>query len=140
MCPGSAAAEASPTLPIRSSMTSIKNNNKILLTFLFSVFISSETFKNIITFIDVSDAEAWIPRSRRACRVVIENKVDFHHEVLESVVLRFPLPFNEYNCSTSKPIIYDFALFQNRFHLRVPGLIGSGATEAQFLNHIEFWG
>lgn len=127
-------------MPTRVSMASIKTNNKILLSFLFSILICFETSKNIITFLGVGDAEAWIPESRRACRVVIENKVDFHHEVLESVVLRFPLPFHEYNCSMSKPIIYDFALFQNRFHLRVPGLTGSGATKAQFLNQTEFWG
>lgn len=51
----------------------------------------------------------------RPCRVIIENKVDFHHEILESIVLQYPLPWGNYNCSSSKPIVYDFALFDNRF-------------------------
>lgn len=52
---------------------------------------------------------------RRACRVIIENKVDFHHEILESIVLRYPLPWDKYNCSSTKPVMFDFALFDNRF-------------------------
>jgi hypothetical protein len=52
---------------------------------------------------------------RRPCRVIIENKVDFHHEILESIVLRYPLPWENYNCSSTKPVMFDFALFDNRF-------------------------
>ena len=52
---------------------------------------------------------------RRPCRVIVENKPDFHHEILESVVKRFPLPWQEFNCSIEKPIIYNFALHDNRF-------------------------
>jgi hypothetical protein len=53
--------------------------------------------------------------NRRPCRVIIENKVDFHHEILESIALRYPLPWEKYNCSSTKPIMFDFALFDNRF-------------------------
>lgn len=78
---------------------------------------------------------------KRACRVIIENPVDFHHEVLESVVLRFPLPWHTFkNCSVSQPIIYDFSLYQNRFHLHIPAAsMGSGAKNAKFLNQTEFF-
>ena len=52
----------------------------------------------------------------RPCRVILENAIDYHHEVIESVVRRFPLPWHTFNCTTSKPIIiYDFALFQIGF-------------------------
>jgi hypothetical protein len=60
----------------------------------------------------------------RPCRVILENAIDYHHEVIESVVRRFPLPWHTFNCTTSKPIIYDFALFQNRFPDRILFSIG----------------
>lgn len=79
--------------------------------------------------------------NERACRVVIINLVDFHHEVIESAVLRFPLPFHKYNCSAEKhPIVYDFALYQNRHHLKIGTAASSLSKEAQFLNQTEFWG
>lgn len=78
---------------------------------------------------------------RRACRVIVENKVDFHHEVLQSIVLRFPLPWHTFeSCTISKPIIYDFSLFQNRFHMHIASAsLGSGARDAKFLNETEFF-
>ena len=75
---------------------------------------------------------------QRACRVVISSKVDFHHEVIESVVLRFQLPWHKFNCTISKPIVYDFALYQNRFHLGQQPAV-SGNPHARFLNETEFW-
>ena len=77
--------------------------------------------------------------NQRACRVIIENKGDYHHEVIESAVLRFPLPWDEFNCSKTKPIIYDFSLFQNRW----PNMIGDkiyGVPKPNHLNETEFWG
>ena len=78
--------------------------------------------------------------NRRPCRVLVQNKVDFHHEVIESTVLRFPLPWHEFNCTTSKSVIYDFALYQNRFHLNVPVEKSSLSRKAKHLNETEFWG
>lgn len=78
--------------------------------------------------------------SKRACRVIIENQYDFHHEILESVVLRYPLPWHKFNCSTSKPIIFDFALFQNTFHLRLSKTLTAISKTARYLNETEFWG
>jgi hypothetical protein len=73
----------------------------------------------------------------RPCRVILENAIDYHHEVIESVVRRFPLPWHTFNCTTSKPIIYDFALFQNRFPDRILFSIGE---KPKHLNQTEFWG
>ena len=76
---------------------------------------------------------------KRACRVIIENKVDYHHEVIESAVLRFPLPLDKFNCSKTKPVIYDFSLFQNRW----PNTIGEWIPtipKPNYLNETEFWG
>lgn len=73
----------------------------------------------------------------RPCRVILENAIDYHHEVIESVVRRFPLPWDTFNCTTSKPIIYDFALFQNRFPDRILFTIGE---KPKYLNQTEFWG
>ena len=68
---------------------------------------------------------------RRPCRVIVENKPDFHHEILESVVKRFPLPWQEFNCSIEKPIIYNFALHDKRF---------APSRKKKHLNETEFWG
>lgn len=73
----------------------------------------------------------------RPCRVIIENPIDYHHEVIESVVNRYPLPWHKFNCSINYPIIYDFSLFQNRFPNRVPFYIGK---KPKYLNQTEFWG
>lgn len=79
--------------------------------------------------------------NNRACHVIILNNVDFHYEVIESTVLRFPLPFHEFNCSVTKfPIIYDFSLYDNRFHLKIGGLASPFSLKAKFLNQTEFWG
>ena len=76
-------------------------------------------------------------QKQRPCRVILENAIDYHHEVIESVVRRFPLPWHTFNCTTSKPIIYDFALFQNRFPDRILFTIGE---KPKYLNQTEFWG
>ena len=75
--------------------------------------------------------------SDRACRVVIENQYDFHHEVIESVVRYYPLPWETFNCTISKPIIFDFALFDNQFPNHIKLSIGSPPNH---LNETEFWG
>ena len=72
----------------------------------------------------------------RPCRVILENAIDYHHEVIESVVRRFPLPWHTFNCTTSKPIIYDFALFQNRFPDRILFTIGEKQAQASQSNRI----
>lgn len=74
---------------------------------------------------------------KRPCRVIIENAIDYHHEIIESVVKRFPLPWHDFNCSTEFPVIYDFSLFQNRYPDRVPFYIGK---KPNHLNETEFWG
>mmetsp|Transcript_11436 Transcript_11436/g.21394 ORF Transcript_11436/g.21394 Transcript_11436/m.21394 type:complete len:449 (-) Transcript_11436:534-1880(-) len=74
---------------------------------------------------------------RRACHVVIVNVPDFHHEVIESTALRFPLPFHKFNCTTSKPIIFDFILYNNWF-----GILDIRAAtrgKPKYLNESEFW-
>jgi len=76
--------------------------------------------------------------SQRACRVVIENNVDYHHELIESAVLRFPLPWDEFNCSKTKPIIYDFSLFQNRWPNKIHEWIRT-IPKPNHLNETEFW-
>lgn len=73
----------------------------------------------------------------RACHVIISNAPDFHHEVLESTALRYPLPFSKFkNCTTSKPIIFDFVLYNNWF-----GKVDlvAGRSKPRYLNESEFW-
>mmetsp|Transcript_22330 Transcript_22330/g.49520 ORF Transcript_22330/g.49520 Transcript_22330/m.49520 type:complete len:507 (-) Transcript_22330:425-1945(-) len=73
----------------------------------------------------------------RACRVIVENSYDFHYEVIESIVRRFPLPWDSLNCTITRPVIYDFSLFDNRFPDRIPFYIGK---VPKYLNQTEFWG
>lgn len=51
-----------------------------------------------------------VPGTGEPCVIVVENKVDFHYEILESVVLQYPLPWQELGCSTSDPVVFDVAL------------------------------
>ena len=53
---------------------------------------------------------------KRQCRVIIEDKVDYHYEVIESVVLKYPIPLSEIShCDVAnQPIIFEFSLYQNR--------------------------
>ena len=44
------------------------------------------------------------------CYVAIENKVDVHYEVIESAVMRYPLPWDALNCSSNTPVVFDIAL------------------------------
>lgn len=75
-------------------------------------------------------------RTNASCRVLIVQKlVDYHYEVLESVAMRYPLPWHNlrHDCSNSgltesDPIIIDFVLcFGWKMH--VPGF-----------NRLEGWG
>ena len=75
--------------------------------------------------------------SNRACRVILENTIDYHHEVIESVVRYYPLPWETFNCTISKPIIFDFALFENQFPHNIKFSIG---RRPKHLNETEFWG
>jgi hypothetical protein len=75
--------------------------------------------------------------SKRACHVIIVNAPDFHYEVIESTVLRYPLPFHKFNCTTSKPIIFDFLLYDN--WLGKDGDISAGVIKPKYLNESEFW-
>ena len=43
------------------------------------------------------------------CRIVVENKVDYHYEILESVAMRYPLPWEALGCD-GKLVVVDFAL------------------------------
>jgi len=52
--------------------------------------------------------------SERQCRVIIEDKVDYHFEVIESVVKRYPLPIDDFDCDITQPINFQFSLYQNR--------------------------
>eukprot|EP00979_Chaetoceros_neogracilis_P016869 scaffold10038_cov267-Chaetoceros_neogracile.AAC.17 len=98
------------------------------------------TRHSVIKTIDQSTNQMEQQDDQRACRVIIESKYDYHHEVIESAVLRYPLPWNEFNCSKTKPIIYEFSLFQNRWpdmwrYTWMPGL-----PLPNHLNETEFWG
>ena len=76
----------------------------------------------------------------KACRVVIENKADYHHEIIESAVLSYPqtTPFlDTKNCSKTKPVIYDFALLNARFGLHAYAVIKG--DQRDYINQTEFW-
>jgi hypothetical protein len=51
-------------------------------------------------------------QSEAACRVLVRNFPDYHYEVLESVMLKYPLPWDELDCDFSKSniVIFDLGL------------------------------
>ncbi|KAL7460195.1 hypothetical protein ACHAXS_000658 [Conticribra weissflogii] len=48
---------------------------------------------------------------RRPCRITVENKADYHYEVIESTIMKFPLPWDSMNCSKIHAT-FDVALAQ----------------------------
>ena len=44
---------------------------------------------------------AMATRSDSSCSIILENPADYHYELLESVALRYPLPWKELNCTSS---------------------------------------
>ena len=45
----------------------------------------------------------------RPCHIAVENKADFHYEVIESAIMQYPLPWDKFNCSKQHAIV-DVAL------------------------------
>lgn len=43
------------------------------------------------------------------CFIAVENRKDFHYEVIESTIMQYPLPWNTLNCN-KKEVIVDVAL------------------------------
>lgn len=48
----------------------------------------------------------------RPCYIAVENKADYHYEVIESTILQFPLPWEKFNCSKMN-VIVDVALAEH---------------------------
>ena len=48
--------------------------------------------------------------------MIIEDKVDYHYEVIEIVILKYPTPLSEISdCDvTNQPIIFEFSSYKNR--------------------------
>jgi hypothetical protein len=69
------------------------------------------------------------PSSHEPCRVLIENRVDGYYEILESIMVRYPLPWNELGCSwNDQPIQFDVALSRGR---------SSRAWEVYYAQHLQ---
>jgi len=45
----------------------------------------------------------------RPCYITVENKADYHYEIIESAIMQFPLPWDTFNCS-KEDTIADVAL------------------------------
>ena len=74
------------------------------------------------------------------CRVVVENKADYHHEIIESAIHSYPLTtphLDSKNCSKTKPVIYDFALLNARFGKHSYSTLA--AISHKSINDTEFW-
>jgi len=46
----------------------------------------------------------------RSCKVLIDNPWDYHFEVVESALLRYPLPWNKFKCNLQLPARFDLLL------------------------------
>ena len=43
------------------------------------------------------------------CLVILENRQDYHYEIFESTLIRYPLPWNNFTCDSSQPIRMEVA-------------------------------
>ena len=59
-----------------------------------------------------SVATAEVPEPRRPCHIVVENKADYHYEVIESAIMQYPLPWDTFNCS-KEVAVFDVALAES---------------------------
>lgn len=48
----------------------------------------------------------------RPCYIAVENKADYHYEVIESTIMQYPLPWDKFNCSKQHAIV-DVALSEH---------------------------
>jgi iron only hydrogenase large subunit-like protein len=61
-----------------------------------------------------------VTSSTPTCRVAIENKMDFHYETLESIAMRYPLPFERLpGCSQGNDTV---VIFVFPYRCRAQGL------------------
>ncbi len=77
-----------------------------------------KTTTNNATRVGTTKSSPTDQNSNRQCRVIIEDKVDFHFEVIESVIKKYPLPLHKLQFDScdhkNQPIHFQFSLFQNR--------------------------
>ena len=72
------------------------------------------------------------------CSVALENKVDYHYEVIESTILRYPLPWHRINCSTgTQPIVFDVALAEHHSHHKQQYANGSSVSKTSFSRYFN---
>ena len=50
------------------------------------------------------------------CSVFVQNSKDYHYEVIESTILKYPLPWNKLDCDTSNPVVFDVGLVMHGQH------------------------
>ncbi len=56
-----------------------------------------------------------------SCAVVVENKFDYHYEVIESIFLQYPLPWESLGCKMNDTVRFDVALAFNHKHAPAKG-------------------
>ena len=65
----------------------------------------------------------------RPCHIAVENKADYHYEVIESTIMQYPLPWEKFNCSKQHTIV-DVALSE------IPGRFSMNERES-WQNYFE---
>lgn len=48
--------------------------------------------------------KAHLPR----CQMLIYNEPDWHYEILESIAVRYPIPWERFECSTAEPVLVEY--------------------------------
>ena len=72
------------------------------------------------------------------CSVALENKADYHYEVIESTILRYPLPWHRINCSTgTQPIVFDVALAEDHSFHKQQYANGSSVSKTSFSRYFN---
>ena len=71
------------------------------------------------------------------CRVAVENKMDYHYEVIESTILKYPIPWYRLNCSTSTVIVFDVALAENHYFYLGATETGTSLSKSSYVRYFN---
>jgi hypothetical protein len=77
---------------------------------------SNDNMQQDIVFSHDTSISFALSNETSTCRIVVENKEDFHYETLESIALLYPLPWEQFpECATSGQalIVVDFSMAQD---------------------------
>jgi hypothetical protein len=117
--------------PVKKDPPAAMNSTMIYRSIMNLTDTDSLPVKNELVVSNYNSATAFQPGDNR-CRITLENKNDYHYEIIESVAQLYPLPFNDWNCTL--PAVVDVALIKQ---WNGPKPIDKAGYEEYFRNSLQ---